>query len=297
MAEKNPWFKLYAKDLLADENLKSCSMAARGMFIYMLSLMHRSGHRGHLCQINNIGKPMDLSQLSLLAGCETTEAERLVSELISAGVFAVSSDRIIYSRRMVREERISKVRSEAGSKGGKEATKGRAVLLEQNGKQNPSKGLSKTSSKPLGMGITKQHSISSEEEKEIDLNSPLGMGVQGEGVLLKQNPSKTENPDLSPAWLAERWVFTKAGHKGRDTVHAVRTTFEDMIRHGCPPAEIAADIDAPSRRLTEPVWDFEQRIMERLGLAPGRGKKQKTKAEEHAEILEKVKAAKTGGLP
>jgi hypothetical protein len=297
MAEKNPWFKLFAKDLLADENLKACSMAARGMFIYMLSLMHRSGHRGHLCQINNTGKPMDLSQLSLLAGCETTEAERLVSELISAGVFAVSSDRIIYSRRMVREERISKARSESGAKGGrarvlleqnqskmKTEPKNNDLgnLLEQNGKQNPSKGSSKMPSKPLGMGITnKPYSDLEEEKSRLDFDPPRDGGV-GEGILLKQNSSKTENTDLSPEWLARVWCNECRAMRGRiarDKPEDVSPQFTEWIAFGVPAAEIDAEMRLPRDR-TEHLWQFKQRLFGRLGVGKAN---RKTKAQTIAD--------------
>jgi hypothetical protein len=69
-----------------------------------------------------------------------------------------------------------------------------------------------------------------------------------------------------PANLATEWVFYRKGNKGRIELDSARETFGEMIRLGCPGAEIAAEIKNTSRRMTEPLWDFENRLMRRFGL-------------------------------
>lgn len=73
----------------------------------------------------------------------------------------------------------------------------------------------------------------------------------------------------SPAWLARKWVFLRRGTKGREELDRARTTFEEMIRLGCDAAQIAVEIDRPERRKTEPIWDFEKRMIgEKNGTRP-----------------------------
>ena len=42
MAGKLPWFKFWADKWLSDERLRSCSLAARGLWADMISLMHKN---------------------------------------------------------------------------------------------------------------------------------------------------------------------------------------------------------------------------------------------------------------
>ncbi len=114
MARTLPYFPFYPEDWLSDEKLRACSLAARGLWIDMLSLMHKNDRRGYL-QLN--AKPLSLEQLSRMTGSSTEEVSRLYAELFNAGVFSVSEDGSIYSRRMTRDEQIRQVRSEAGTKG------------------------------------------------------------------------------------------------------------------------------------------------------------------------------------
>lgn len=67
----------------------------------------------------------------------------------------------------------------------------------------------------------------------------------------------------SPGWLARKWVFRRRGTKSRDELDRARETFEEMIRLGCDPGEIAAEIDRKDRCRTEPIWEFETRLMPR----------------------------------
>ena len=233
--EKQPWMKLYTTDILADTDLKSCSMAAKGMYLCLLPLMHGSVRRGYLIRAN--GQPYSFEQLSRVAGCSADEAAHLVQELITAGVFESKTDdggNIIYSPRMARESEISEARSLAGKKGA-DSTNGKAVsvLPQQNDRQTV---------------LPQQNDRQTVLPQQND----------------RQNPGTTDPPvltnELSPGWLAERWLFAKAGHKGRDSIHAVVSTFRDMILRGCSPEAISDGIDAPGRPLTEPIWDFEQRV-------------------------------------
>ena len=121
MPEKLPWFSFYPGDWLSDEKLRACSYSARGLWIDMLSLMHKNDRRGYL-QLN--GKPVTAAQLARMTGGATDEVTHLLAELFNAGVASATDDGLIYSRRITRDEHIRQIRREAGAKGGNPKLKG-----------------------------------------------------------------------------------------------------------------------------------------------------------------------------
>lgn len=116
-----PWMKFYPADFQADPAVRSCSLAARGLWVEMLCLMQKSEPIGHLL-VN--GKQPSASQLATLCGASKSQVERGISELEAAGVFSRADAGVIYSRRMVRDERKIAEAKENGSKGGNPALKG-----------------------------------------------------------------------------------------------------------------------------------------------------------------------------
>src|SRR5260370_26598637 len=117
MAGKLPYFPFYPDDWLSDEKARLCSIAARGLWIDMLCLMHKCDRRGYLQQAN--GKPLTLEQLSrITSGCSTEEVGNLLQELITSGAASVNEHGVIFSRRMVRDEQLRVIRSEAARKEG-----------------------------------------------------------------------------------------------------------------------------------------------------------------------------------
>jgi len=128
---KLPFMKFFPKDWMGDERLRLCSIAARGLWIDLLCLMHSAPRRGYLQTAT--GTPLPLDQIARMAGCSTDEASRLMQELVDAGVCDSAEHGLIYSRRMVREGDISRARSEAGKKGGNPR------LLKQTGSKPASK--------------------------------------------------------------------------------------------------------------------------------------------------------------
>lgn len=98
---KIPSFQFYPGDWLKEPCLRSVSLAAKGLWIDMLCLMHESDRRGFL-EVN--GKPVTTEQLSRMAGCSVSDASRHLRELDDSGVFSRTEAQTIYSRRMVRDE-------------------------------------------------------------------------------------------------------------------------------------------------------------------------------------------------
>jgi hypothetical protein len=107
--------KFYPSDWAADEKLRMCSLAARGLWIEMIALMHRSDQYGHLL-VGNIA-PTD-AQLAVLVGASPDQIPDLIGELESVGVFSRTRKGVIYSRRMSRDEKRSQNARKNGAKGG-----------------------------------------------------------------------------------------------------------------------------------------------------------------------------------
>lgn len=101
MAERLKWYSFYPADWRNDP-VMTCSLAARGLWIELLNLMHLSTDRyGYISQN---GKPMSDDAIARYVGCSVEEYRLFLSELITAGVPRVTSNGIIFSKRMVEDE-------------------------------------------------------------------------------------------------------------------------------------------------------------------------------------------------
>jgi hypothetical protein len=110
-----PWMKFYPGDWRADEQLRMCSLAARGLWIECIALMHRATPYGHL--LVNGQAPTD-AQLGVLAGAPSDQIPDLLRELETAGVFSRTRAGAIYSRRMTRDEKKARTAVKNGKTGG-----------------------------------------------------------------------------------------------------------------------------------------------------------------------------------
>jgi hypothetical protein len=113
--------KFYPSDWRADPALRSCTIAARGLWVEMLCIMHEASAYGSLL-IN--GARVDKKRLAALAGIQERECTILLLELEGFGVFSRDDDGTIYSRRMRRDEAKAIKDKENGKKGGNPSFKG-----------------------------------------------------------------------------------------------------------------------------------------------------------------------------
>lgn len=127
---KKPAFQFYPGDWMKDPELRSVSVAARGLWIDMLCLMFESSQRGYLL-IN--GKAPSEMQLTRMVGCTGDELNRYLNELKDAGVVSLTGTLVLFSRRMVRDAEISNKRSKCGKMGGN------PNLLNQNASKTQAK--------------------------------------------------------------------------------------------------------------------------------------------------------------
>lgn len=138
---KRPAFQFYPSDWRKDSGLRLCSLAARGLWVELMCIAHESEEYGKLKQ-NGMG--FSHKTLAKLVGLSPQTTLKLLKELEENGVFSRDEDGAIYSRRMVRDEELRKIRAEAGSKGGNPILLGN--LVKQNGKQKPTPSSSSSSS-------------------------------------------------------------------------------------------------------------------------------------------------------
>ena len=113
--KRGPWVKWYWSDWRSDPKLRMCSIAARGLWAEMLALMQEGVPYGHLLVSGRA--PTD-TQLAVLAGMPADQLSPLLGELEAAGVFSRTRAGVVYSRRMVRDEKKSRTAQKNGKEGG-----------------------------------------------------------------------------------------------------------------------------------------------------------------------------------
>lgn len=194
---KRPSFQFYPGDWLRDTALRTCSVAARGLWIEMICLMHEGQPYGHL----KVGeKVIDARTLARMVGSNPRTIRSLLDQLLHANVCEKSSDGTIISRRMIRDEEIRTKRAEGGRKGGNPSL------------MKPSKVASEVHPKvnlPPNLGLTPSSSSASSSATTPPPHPPEGGTPSAlEGLELFDNDA-----DLLGRWpeLWARWkkVFPK----------------------------------------------------------------------------------------
>lgn len=95
-----PWMKFYPRDWRGDQALRAVSIAARGLWIECLCVMHEAKPYGHLV-LN--GAPVDGDTLARMTGISVDEVSALLAELRQAGVLSVTGKGVVFSRRMTKD--------------------------------------------------------------------------------------------------------------------------------------------------------------------------------------------------
>ncbi len=110
-----PWMKFYPSDWRSDPALRMCPLAARGLWMEMLSIMHEAEPYGHLVVK---GVPVEPDMLAKMVGIGLKECRNLLATLRQVGVFSETETGVVYSRRMVRDHAKALKDKENGKKGG-----------------------------------------------------------------------------------------------------------------------------------------------------------------------------------
>lgn len=110
---KMSWGKFYWSDWEADERLKLCSPGAQALWMRMLCVCAKA--EGYLT-VNE--HPIGTSQLAVLIGWPLEDVEKWWSELEQWGVFSRDRRGVVFSRRMVRDEKRASILRKNGKMGG-----------------------------------------------------------------------------------------------------------------------------------------------------------------------------------
>lgn len=113
--KKQHWLKFYPGDWRQDIALGGCSLAARGLWIEMVSLMWQADPCGSLV---HAGKPITVEKLAMQVRASVKDVKVLLEDLREAGVFSVDEDGTIFSRRIRRDIRKAENDRENGKGGG-----------------------------------------------------------------------------------------------------------------------------------------------------------------------------------
>ncbi len=108
-----PWMKFYPRDWRGDQGLRAVSLAARGLAMECLCLMHEAEPRGHLL-LN--GRKVEVDALARMTGSLPDEVSALMAELLTAGVFSRLRNDVVVSRRMIRDEKAAQEGAKSVSK-------------------------------------------------------------------------------------------------------------------------------------------------------------------------------------
>lgn len=193
---KLPAIMFYPGDWKQDPSVQVCGLAARGLWMELLFLMHRAPRRGFLEIV--AGQSVTLPQLARLVGFPESEVAPLLQELEAAGVFSRDENGVIYSRRMDRDEcardHIRRVRSEAGKKGAVHGHKGgRPRKDEEGGKRQ--KRQTKRQITPSSSSVAFAVSTS---EKTSDASASGAIGHKPDDATERPTPTATSGKSKKP---------------------------------------------------------------------------------------------------
>jgi len=158
--------KFYPSDWRADPLLRSCEPLSRYVWLEMIGLMHEAEPYGHLIFA---GRPMAPGVLARMIAMEAGDVEAALVELEAMGVLSRTSEGIIYSRRMVRDEEKHRRASTFGKRGA------RAKAQRDKEETPPLKGTPEGTPKPPhegepegGLEGTHQPRVQSPDSPHID---------------------------------------------------------------------------------------------------------------------------------
>lgn len=194
---KRPAFQFYPADWRKDLELQSCGIAARGLWVEMMCVMHEAEPYGFLT-LN--GKPMTDSQAASACRVTPRQYRELLGELQAAGVPGKNADGAIYSKRMVRDEALRLARAEGGKSGAEHGAKG-ADHGKKGGRPKTATGVLKPPLKPS------PSSSSSASTENLGAFAP---------------------PDWVPVETWTSWLDTRKKKRTPNTAHALKLAVGEL---------------------------------------------------------------------
>ena len=255
---KRPSFQYYPGDWVRSLDIRSCSLAARGLWLEMMNIMHEAEPYGYLV-INN--KPISLPVLARMVGATQSEIEPLLDELEALGVYSKDENGAIYCRRMVRDEQFRSVRRKCGELGGTHGVKG-AEHGKKGGRpktktpvKTPVKTQVETGVKPPPSSSSSSSSSSSEKDNNDNGPTPSGQSIfeiaerlkQDEGYLMvTANYIRKPGLKTGPPWIVlmlDKFVIhLQSEEKTEKTMHEFKRHFKEWLKFQQQPTPINNEI-------------------------------------------------------
>lgn len=242
----NPWLKFYPSDWRSDPALRMCSIAARGLWMEMLCVMHENG--GDLA-IN--AKGLMPRQLANLAGCGVDEVDALLSELEDAGVFSRREDGTIYSRRMIRDAEKAERDKANGRKGGNPA-----VMSKVGAGVNPEVKAQKPEARSLDLkeepnGSSKKRAVRLPDDFSPDLQWAIEKG-------LSPSQAQTEADKFRDYWNGKGGASAAKLDWPGTWRNWVRSAVERLPRASPPKASTSSALADSAARLVQSMRSADE---------------------------------------
>lgn len=194
------WMKFWPGDWKNDAALRMCGLAARGLWIELIGIMHDAEPYGHLL-VN--GRAPSHRQIGAIVGASERDAAKLLAELEDAGVFSRTADGVIYSRRMERDAKDSERGREAIAK--RWAKKGSGEDGGGSGNTKPTSDPNRVGDSPLGSPETEAEA---EKKEEPSLRSGSAPAT---GARAKASGVSVDLPEWLPASAWADWCQHRRG--------------------------------------------------------------------------------------
>lgn len=236
MSAKLPYIQFYTGDWLKDPVLRRCTKAEKGFMIDALCILHENEDRG---VFSTGGNAWSREEIAYAVGGDAAENLSLLDSVLRKGGLKLNDSGAIYSKRMVRDEEIRRIRSKSGSKGGSKTQ----AKFKQREKQN------------------------SEDENDIEVIEEKERGV---GENKKRPPDQSscveycKSLDLTEndgAWLWEKWEGNGFRVNGK-AMKSWKSTASAWKRAGYFPSqkghlEPTKGIGKPKRKT---MWELKQQL-------------------------------------
>jgi hypothetical protein len=237
-ANGHRWSKFWWQDWAGDAGLRSCSLAARGLWMALLCIMHEATPRGYLLLD---GEPPTAKQLAAITGATLKELATLLAELRAARVYSIDPVGWIYSRRMVKDAIASEKGYETGKRGGNPQ-----LLHKTNGKgaddpPHPRQGVKATLNPnrypdpyplPLTEPLTAPVNPESDSEVQSEPEKEERKVLKLPTLEKKLARARTENP--SPDSLSELMAEAKIPQpEGKLDPNAITAAHVRMVTKAC----------------------------------------------------------------
>jgi hypothetical protein len=210
---KLPAIQFYPGDWHKDQGVQALDLMQRGAWFELLLMMHDSDERGVLL-VN--GQPMPDAVIARRLGLDNQTANQILTTLLDYGVASRrEADNALYCRRMVKDERLRQIRTEAGKKGGN------PQLLNQSPKQKPTTRDKQKATPSISSSIT-----TSVIEGEAAEAAPPALGF----AKPSKKPANARKPAPAPPTLAEVQAYAATQPTGGPEASAEAAAFFDHFQ-------------------------------------------------------------------